>query len=303
MIVNIKNHSNKFEHTTHTTRLYNEIRSNEVLSKEEEVAIFKLIKHGTEKEKKKAIDRITNANMKFVVSIARAYSTNANLEELISEGLIGLMEAINKYDISIALEKDVKFSTFAVEYIRRSINLYRINYGAMVKQTNRAKTIHYLSKAKSSFMQKFERQPTSDELVEWLNENYLDAEHQLDNPRDVEEIRYPSIDEPLEMGDDEDTGNAGFMMSYNSETKQSNSFETVEDKEYINGLINKVLSDVNKRDRDIIKMCFGIGYQYPISVFDIAEKMSLTPERVRQIRADVIKKLKASYNGKALGLI
>ena len=303
MIVNTKGHGNKFEHTTNQTRLYNEIRANEVLTKEQELALFHVIKHGTKSERDEAISKITNANMKFVVSIARAYATNYNLEELISEGAIGLLEAIDHFNPQIAIEKGVKFTTFAVEYIRRNIVRYRIDYGTIVKQTNRAKTIHFMSKAKNSFMQKYERQPTSDELLDWLNENYLDEKHKLDNPNDVMDVQYPSIDEPFEMGDDEDMGNSGLMFSYNTETQQINGHEVSEEAEYNTHLLDEVLKSVDSRDANIIKMCYGIGYPHPISISEISERTRLTPERVRQIRASVIKKLKGEYSKKHLGLI
>ena len=290
-----RSHGNKFEWTSNITKFYNKIRSYDVLSKEEERELFKIIKFGTSKEAEQAKKTLIECNLKLAVSGARAYATNQNIEELISEAYAGLIEAIDKFNLDKALECDIRFATFASEYIRRNINLFRTNYGSMVRQTNRVKTIHCLSKAKNSFMQKYERQPTSDELLVWLNENYLDDKHRIDNPNDVEDLRISSIDEPLEFGNEDDGINSGLMLSYNMATQQSNSAILNEDKEYQNAIIDKVLSVIDERDREIIKMCFGIGYTHKISVEDIAEKMKLTRERVRQIKSNSIKKMKEAY--------
>ena len=297
-----KNHGNKFEWTTVITKFYNEIRSYPVLSKQEERELFKIIKKGTKKEAEYARKVLIECNLKYCVLGARAYSTNQNIEELISEAYVGLIDAIEKFDLKKAIECDIKFSTFASEYIRRSINLYRTNYGAMVRQTNRVKTIHCLSKAKNSFMQKYERQPTSDELLVWLNENYLDEKHKIDNPNDIEDLQVSSIDEPVEFGD-EDGINSGLMLSYNNATQQYNSVVGDEEREYQTKMIDKILSVIDERDREIIKMCFGIGYSHKISVEDIAEKMKLTRERVRQIKSSSIKKMKEAYGSKFIDLM
>ena len=290
-----KQHGNKFEWTTNITRFYNNIRSYKVLTKEEERALFRVIKNGTQKEREDAKKVLIESNLKLAVLGARAYATNQNIEELISEGYTGLRDAIDNFDLDKAIACDIKFSTYASEYIRRNINQFRTNYGTMVRQTNRIKTIHYLSKAKSSFMQKYERQPTSSELLEWLNENYLDEKHKLDNPNDVEDLQISSIDEPLELGYDEEACNSGFMLSYNMATQQSNEILNEENRDFQRKLVDKILSVINERDRDIVKMCFGIGYPHKVSVEDIAQKMGLTRERVRQIKSDSIKKIKSVF--------
>lgn len=297
-----RSHNNKFEWTSSLTNFYNNIRSHSHLTKEEERELIRVIKNGTKKESEAAKATLIKCNLKWAVTSARAYATNQNIEELISEACTGMIEAIDKFDLEKACECDIRFITFASEYIRRRINLYRTNYGSMVRQTNRVKTIHHLAKAKSSFMQKYERQPTSDELLVWLNENYLDEKHQLDDPNDVEELQISSIDEPLDFNHEEDGANSGLMMSYNMATQQSNSVEYKENKEYQDSVIERVLSVIDERDREIIKMCYGIGYPQCISIEDIAEKMKLTKERVRQIKASSIKKMKDVYGNKMFAL-
>ena len=297
-----KGHGNKFEWTPGLTQFFNQIRSCSVLTKEEERELFRIIKHGTKKEAEKAKNTLVMCNLKWAVSGARSYATNQNIEELISEACTGILDAIENYDLEKAIESDVKFSTYASEYIRRNINQYRINYGTMVKQTNRVKTIHCLSKAKSSFMQKYERQPTSSELLVWLNENYLDEKHQLDNPNDIEDLQISSIDEPLEMGGEDEAGNSGLMLSYNMATSQSNSALNMENSEYQKKLIEKVLSVItDDRNKEIIKMCFGIGYPNKISVEEIADRMQLTRERIRQIKSDSIEKMRKAFGNSFLG--
>lgn len=300
MIIDIKGHGNKFEYSENTTRLYNRIRHNDVLTKEEERQLFFIIKNGTKSEQEKAKKRLVDCNLKLAVSAARAYAKNSNLEDLISESCLGLLDAIEHFNLEKAIDSDVRFSTYAIEYMRRNIDRYRINYDNIVRQTNRVKTIHHIAKARNSFIQKFEREPSSNELLDWLNENYLDKKLRIDDPNDVIEMQCSSIDEPIETGDD-DFGNVGLMQNFNVATKQENNYLDEESSDHNKYVLDTVLSCLSERDRNILKMYFGIGCPAPVSVFEIAYQTSLTPERIRQIKADAIKKLKEKYGNLPIG--
>ena len=238
MIIDIKGHGNKFEYSENTTRLYNRIRHNDVLTKEEERQLFLIIKNGTKSEQEKAKERLVECNLKLAVSAARAYAKNSNLEDLISESCLGLLDAIEHFDLDKAINSDVRFSTYAIEYMRRNIDRYRINYDNVVRQTNRVKTIHHIAKARNSFIQKFEREPSSNELLDWLNENYLDEKLRIDDPNDVLEMQCSSIDEPIETGDD-DFGNVGLMQNFNVATRQENSFLEKTDRLFNLGILSQ----------------------------------------------------------------
>ena len=295
MIIDIKGHGNKFEYSDNTTRFYNEIRAFSPMDKEAERSLFKIIKDGTESEKESARKKLIEANLKLAVSSARAYAKNKNIEDLISEAYVGLFDAIDHFDVQKAIESDASFSTYAIEYMRRNIDRFRISYGTIVRQTNRVKTIHHIAKARNTFMQKFEREPSSNELLDWLNENYLSDKLKIDDPNDVIDLQCTSIDEPLENGGDDENINAGLLMSYNAVTKQENDCVAKEVEDHNKKVIDTVLSCLSKRDSEILKMYFGIGRPTPISVFEIAYQMSLTPERIRQIKTDAIVKLKKNY--------
>ena len=136
MVINLKNRtSNIFTRTETLVKYYDDIRHYKLLSQEEEVQLFITLKEGDKKSKEKARITIVNANQRFVVAVAKKFGTNENLLDLISEGNIGLMEAIDRFDYT----KGVRFSTFAVWYIRRAINFYNINHGSLVTKSNIAK--------------------------------------------------------------------------------------------------------------------------------------------------------------------
>ena len=282
MVVNLKTpNSDYFERTETLVRYYEDIRKYDVLTNEEELELFEMIKNGNKFEKQVAKEKLINCNQRFVVAVAKRYATNDNILDLINEGNIGLMEALENFKV----EKGVKFTTWAVWFIRRAINLYCINYGNLVRKTNLSQTYHVVSQATNKFIQTEYRQPTLEELAELLKD-----EHDVDikNLSYIIDTKFTSIDEGFNSNDDE-------MNVFNEYSASFNDYEKVSNNEFNNKLISNMLLKLPKREKDIITLYFGIGYDREYELQEIAEKVGLTTERVRQLKNDILDKLKISY--------
>lgn len=287
MVVNLKTPSTDFFERTETlVRYYEDIRKYNVMSTEEEVEMFELLKDGDKYEKELAMERIINCNQRFVVAVAKRYATNDNVLDLINEGNIGLIEAIKDFDVT----KGYKFITWAVWYIRRAINQYCINFGNLVKKNNLSKTYYVVSQATNRFIQNEYRQPTLEELAQILKENY---NVEIKNLDDILETRVSSIDEGFNAEDDD--ANIYEMSLYNSYSSSSNEYEKISDNDFNNKLITNMLKKLPERECKIIKLYFGIGCDREYELQEIAEKLELTTERVRQIKNSVVKQLKQDY--------
>lgn len=275
-----------FERTETLSMYYDDIRRYDVLSKEEEIELFRKIKYGTPSEAAKARDIIVASNQRFVVAIAKRFGNDDNLLDYINEGNIGLMEAIDAYD----LETNNKFISLAVWYIRRAIGMYSINYGSIVKKTNISKTYHTVSKAVSAFIQKEYRQPTLEELADILKNDYG---VEINNLRDIMDTVSVSIDANFN-NDDEDNFD-GTLLDFNSVSAATNSYEKNVQNDFNSLLTTNLLDKLKPVEQQIIKLSFGIGYDREYQMSEISEKVNLTTERVRQLKANALLKLKKEY--------
>ena len=287
MVVNLKSPTTDyFERTETLTRYYEDIRKYDVMSEEKEVEMFNLFKNGNKQEQEYARNFIINANQRFVVAMAKRFATNENILDLISEGNIGLIEAMKDFDVT----KGNKFITFAVWYVRRAINNYCINYGNLVKKTNLSKTYHVIAQATNKFIQTEYRKPTLEELLEIVNK-----EHKADikSIEDIIDTKISSIDEGFNSEDDDAV--FGEMSLYNSYSSSFNEYEKISNDDFNNKLISSMLGKLPEREKTIIKMVFGIGYYREYELQEIAEELGLTTERVRQIKNSVIQEIKEKY--------
>lgn len=284
-IVDVTSTSHFFERTDGLKSYYEEIRKYPLLTKEEELELFKIYFNGNENEKAKAREKIINHNLRFVVGVAKKYAKNDNVLDIIEEGTIGLMEAIDSFDYT----KGYKFISYAIHYIRRAINQYRVGFDDLVKKTNHSQTFHLISKTTNDFVQKNHRQPTLEELKNLLNEKY---DTSIKNESDVMEIRTISID--LNFDSDEDIHGDEYS-EYNKFTANENDCEFAIENQYIKELIVTMVSKLPYREQTIIKMSFGIDEQKEYDVNEIGEKLGITGERVRQLKSEAINKLKDYY--------
>ena len=202
------------------------------------------------------------------------------------------MEAVDTFDVTLGN----RFQTHAVYLIRQKINLYRQNEDLMIRKNNESKTYHIISNMTNKFIQEFNREPNSEELKDYINKYYPNAK--IKDSADVLSVRISSIDEPVDSEDGD--ANIGNISAFNSFSASYNDYESKSDKEHLGALINTLMKNLSERDRTIIKMYYGIeqthNAQVPVSI--IAEKVNLTPERVRQLIEKIEGKMREEYGNR-----
>ena len=260
-----------------------EIGKVELITPEEEVKLATLIKQGDQR----ALDRLTKANLRFVVSVAKQYQNQGlSLPDLINEGNLGLIKAAQRFDET----RGFKFISYAVWWIRQSILQALAEQSRIVRlPLNKVGLTNRIQKAFSALEQQFEREPSAEELAEVLE-------------MDLEEVaatlginaRHVSVDTPLSEG--EDNTLLDVLENPNAEKTDAN----LDHKESLKTEIDRSLKTLTERQKEVICYFFGIGVDHPMSLEDIGEKFNLTRERVRQIKDKAITKLKTSTRTKLL---
>ncbi len=254
-----------------------EIGKVELISPEEEAKLAVLIKQGDQK----ALDRLTKANLRFVVSVAKQYQNQGlTLPDLINEGNLGLIKAAQRFDET----RGFKFISYAVWWIRQSILQALAEQSRIVRlPLNKVGLTNRINRTISSLEQEFEREPTAEEVAK-----ALDIETEEVAATINASARHVSMDQPLSDG--EDGSLMDFMANPNSESTDMN----VDFKASLHTEIERSLSTLTERQKEVISFFFGIGIDHPLSLEDIGEHFNLTRERVRQIKDKAITKLKNS---------
>jgi RNA polymerase primary sigma factor len=300
LIINLKSDTNIVDRSENTVRFYDDIKRYPILTKEEEEKWFRILSDGTEEEKKKAREHIWLCNQRLAISAAKKWANTDNLTDYINEANIGLAEAIDKFDIT----KGTKFCTYAMWFIKRAINNYNNDISPIVRKTNLSKTFHVVSRVTNEFIQNNERNPTSDELKEQINKKYKAKD--IKDKNDLLDIHIARMDD---VGGDADDSNANFtdLMDYNRISSSVNEYEAVSNDEYNKNLIDNLLKILAPREQKLIKMRFGLievnGIKREFELSEVAEELSLTTERVRQLEAEVLKKLRKAYGNMISDLI
>ena len=258
-----------------------EIGKYELISVDEEVELARRIKQGD----KEAIEKLTRANLRFVVSVAKQYQNQGlSLSDLINEGNLGLIKAAEKFDET----RGFKFISYAVWWIRQSI-MQAINEQSRIVRLplNQVSNLTKYKKAIAEFEQKFHRKPTDEELAELLELSDDKLKRTLTSTG-----HQVSFDAPFSDG--EDNTLLDVMENKNSPKADENLM-----KESLKIEIERALSTLSPREREIIKYSFGLGVEQ-LSLEEIGEMYNLTRERVRQIREKAIKKLRNTSRSKIL---
>ena len=258
-----------------------EIGKEELISVEEEVELAQRIKKGD----KEALEKLTKANLRFVVSVAKQYQNQGlSLPDLINEGNLGLIKAAEKFDET----RGFKFISYAVWWIRQSILQALAEQSRIVRlPLNQVGSLNKINKAFARFEQEHERTPSAEELA---NELELPKEKVTDTLRVAG--RHISVDAPFADGED----NSLLDVLVNADSPNAD-----------RGLINESLATeveraleiLTERERDIIRYFFGIGCS-EMTLEEIGEKFDLTRERVRQIKEKAIRKLRQSTRSSVL---
>ncbi len=260
-----------------------EIGKVDLLTAEEEVDLAKKIKQGDER----ALEKLTKANLRFVVSVAKQYQNQGlSLSDLINEGNLGLIKAGQRFDET----RGFKFISYAVWWIRQSILQALAEQSRIVRlPLNKVGSLNKINKAFSALEQQYEREPSPEELAEVLEINTEEVETTLGIA-----ARHVSVDAPFVEGED----NSLLDVIPNSGATATD--DSLEYKDSLRKEIDRSLSTLTDRQKDVIKLYFGIGVEHPMSLEDIGERFSLTRERVRQIKDKAINKLRGATRSKLL---
>lgn len=260
-----------------------EIGKVELITSEEEVKLAILIKKGDQQ----ALEKLTKANLRFVVSVAKQYQNQGlSLPDLINEGNLGLIKAAQRFDET----RGFKFISYAVWWIRQSILQALAEQSRIVRlPLNKVGLTNRISKAFSQLEQEYEREPTPEEIAFFLD-------------MDTEEVaatlgvaaRHVSMDQPLSDG--EDNTLIDVLVNHNAVSTDNDLMVRVS----LNTEIERSLSTLTERQKDVIRFFFGIGIDHPLSLEDIGDKFHLTRERVRQIKDKAITKLRSASRCKQL---
>jgi len=260
-----------------------EIGKVELITPEEEVKLAIRIKQGDQF----ALEKLTKANLRFVVSVAKQYQNQGlTLPDLINEGNLGLIKAAQRFDET----RGFKFISYAVWWIRQSILQALAEQSRIVRlPLNKVGLTNRISKAFSQLEQEFEREPTPEELAFLLD-------------MDVEEVaatlgssaRHLSMDQPL--ADGEESTLIDVLVNHNAE----NTDDELAFRASLKTEIDRSLSTLTERQKDVIRFFFGIGIDHALSLEDIGEHFNLTRERVRQIKDKAITKLRTASRCKLL---
>lgn len=289
LVVNLKADTGLVDRSENTIRFYEDIRKFPVMTREDEILWFDRLRHGTKSEQTQARQYIVNCNQRLVVAVAKKWANTDNLTDYINEANIGLMEAIDAFDPS----KGNKFCSFAMWYLKRAITQYHTNTMSMIYKTNISKTYHLMSKVTNAFVQKNEREPTAEELMLAINSRYKQG---IKDKHDLTQIEMTRID----FGDSEDTVGANSdILEYNRASACTNSYEEKQQREFNSKVVNSLLRVLSPKETEIIKMQFGLyeehGLKRAYEMNEIADRIGLTQERVRQLSKKAIKKMKAAY--------
>jgi RNA polymerase primary sigma factor len=255
-----------------------EIGKVELLTPEDEIELAIRIKKGDQKAKEKLV----KANLRFVVSVAKQFQNQGlSLGDLINEGNIGLIKAAERFDET----RGFKFISYAVWWVRQSIMQAIADQSRVVRlPLNRVGNLTKISKAYRDLEQEFERKPTTEELAKMLDMSSDEVAYALQIAG-----RQVSMDAPLKEGDDGKNSLVDILP--NDEMPNPDQKLMIES---LKKEVANVLSTLTEREREVIKLYFGIDSDHSATLEEIGERFNLTRERVRQIKEKALRNLKAS---------
>ena len=265
-------------------KYFQEINKIDLLLPDEEISLVKRIKEGDQR----ALEKLIKANLRFVVSVAKQYQNQSlSLNDLINEGNIGLVKAAHKFDET----RGFKFISYAVWWIRQSIMQALSENSRIVKiPVSLSGTISKIRKVSSGLEQKYEREPTDDELADALEMTTKEINGALSSAS-----KQVSFDAPI-GGDDDSSSLLDVIENENAPKVDAN----LSDIESLKVEIERTLNSLSYREQEVIKMTFGIGGKEQMTLQEIGEYLGLTRERVRQIKEKGIRKLRYTSRSKLL---
>lgn len=286
MVLNCKSESTNFTYKSQGIAFYfNEIRKYPVLTSAEERKLLETIKNGSPIKANAARTKLIECNQRFVISAAKKWQKNDNLMDLISEGNLGLIQAIDEFD----LNKKQRFLTYAVYWIRKMINDYIVKREGIIRVNNATKVHTYISKARNSFYSKNERMPNKWELKDEL---LTEFNIHISNADDLDTITMNSINICNDDNDEENAAGFTQLNEFNEYTSVNDVEDRIEEM-HNSDLVKLLMTRLDKREKYIVKSYFGIDCQE--KGFDIiAKDLEICKERVRQILREALKKMNNS---------
>ena len=259
-----------------------EIGKVELLDPEEEIELARRIKKGDQK----SLEKLTKANLRFVVSVAKQYQNQGlSLGDLINEGNLGLIKAAKRFDET----RGFKFISYAVWWIRQSILQALAEQSRIVRlPLNRVGALNKIGKAFSTLEQEFEREPSASELAEELDMSLFEVADTLKISG-----RHLSMDAPFIQGEDN-----RLLDVIQDERTPMPDYTLI--RESLSKEVERALSTLTEREAEVIRLYFGLGREHSLTLEEIGEKFQLTRERVRQIKEKAIRRLRHASRSKQL---
>ena len=282
MVFDCKTKTQFIQRSDISTIYFNEIRRYPLLTVKEERSLLQTIKFGNKEESDKARERIIKCNQRFVISAAKKWQNGSNFLDIVNEGNIGLMKAIDKFDIN----KKQRFLTYAVFWIRKAINEYIINKDNMIKPKNANKIYTYANKARNKFFMLNERYPTLDELCDELAENYNVKVY--DKSDLMQFVMVTTDSTPAKDGENEQCYNDVTDFEVSTASNNTEDYLDGEDTKSTVELLLKCLTDDERR---VVKLSFGFETCCNENFETIGYRMDLTTDEVKQIYAEALKKM------------
>jgi len=259
-----------------------EIGKVDLLTPDEEVILAQKIRDGDQL----SLERLTKANLRFVVSVAKQYQNQGlSLGDLINEGNLGLIKAAQRFDET----RGFKFISYAVWWIRQSILQALAEQSRIVRlPLNRVGSLNKISKTFSELEQKFEREPSPEELAEVLDISTGEVVDTLKISG-----RHVSMDAPFVQGEENSLLD---VLENDSEDKPDSGLIN----DSLRREVQRALSTLTHREADVVTLYFGLNGEHAMTLEEIGEKFNLTRERVRQIKEKAIRRLRHTSRSKAL---
>lgn len=259
-----------------------EIGRVDLLTPEQEIELAIGIRKGD----RSALEKLTKANLRFVVSVAKQYQNQGlSLGDLINEGNLGLIKAANRFDET----RGFKFISYAVWWIRQSILQALAEQSRIVRlPLNRVGALNKIGKAYSNLEQEFEREPSAIELAQELD---MDVSEVADNLKIAG--RHVSMDAPFAQGEEN-------RLLDVIEDDQQPSPDFILMNESLKSEIKRALSTLSDREAEVIQLYFGLNKEHSMTLEEIGERFNLTRERVRQIKEKAIRRLRHASRSKNL---
>lgn len=280
--VNTRNKSKMFINDEAFEAYLNDIKKYPILSKEEERELLLTFRDTTDENEREAVkNKLITSNLRFVVSIAKKISTKEHFLDAVSEGNIGLINAIEKFDFS----KNCNLISYAVNWIIAYINTYHIKKAKAVVPPNPIRLHNYVRRVVNDYIKENEHEPTKQEVADLVKDRY---NFNITNLEDIDLSRVISVDEKYNNNDEEEvviTNN----YSYIKRTSYNNVQEDI-NRDHLLHHVNYFMRKLTKKERDIVKRYYGIDCPSE-TLEEISDDYSVSKERIRQLCLGAVRKM------------